>query len=119
MKKVIIVSAMALIAIGVVVTVAPAAGGNHWFWGTTQARGQTATFILETTSPGTSNDEVLAYVDPTLGGFVTDGSPADSRAEILLNRTGSGGTGNAWIKSSSDAKVLVETTGDVIITLGN
>ena len=119
MKKVIQVSAMVIVAIGVGVTVVLAAGGTHEFWGTVQANsGSDTSIVIEVVSPGDLDDEVVAYVSPSLGGYVTDW-PEDPRAEILITRTSTDGTGEAWMKSSAGAKVKVQTNGDVVIDLGS
>ena len=117
MKKVIQVAAMVMIAIGVGVAVVWAQSSPHLFWGTVNASGTSSTIFIEAITPGFWNNEVIMYVQPTEGGFATD--PGDPRAEIIVRRTGSDGTGHAWLKSSSGAKVMVETNGNVTFQAGS
>jgi hypothetical protein len=77
--------------------------------------------------PGGNKDlfnETFLYVSPTLAGFASSIAPpaedGEARGEILINRVSeSNDASDAWIKSDSDAKVAVQSDGDVVITLGN
>ncbi len=64
-----------------------------------------------------TDDEISMYFSDTLTGLVTD-KFGDTRGELLIKRDAANGDAEVWMKSSGGAKVIVETNGDVTITLG-
>ena len=91
---------------------------THLFWGTTNAWGTRGDeIVIDATTPGALQNETFLYTDTTLAGMGSD-YYLDPQAQIMIQRTGADGTAKAWMKSSSGAKVGVETNGDVIIDLG-
>ena len=67
-------------------------------------------------------NEIYLCVTETEGGLASD-APGTNRAEIMLDRAGTGTSSaddeaSAWMKGSGGGEVRADETGDVIFTIG-